>query len=148
VAVDGVPHGHATQGGPVSFTCPKCAAISHHPQDEQYGYCANCHEFTGPQHTKDGITVTDAERKRILELMEEATAKVAAFRDGFSSDSKGMMLFIAALYTICELFPGLMQRSVRGPELLAQWVIAGEPEDVKGVPEKIRERRRKEGANA
>ena len=31
----------------MSFECPKCHAVSHHPEDERHGYCGNCHEFTG-----------------------------------------------------------------------------------------------------
>ena len=31
----------------MSFTCPRCDMTSHHPMDEDYGYCGNCHAFTG-----------------------------------------------------------------------------------------------------
>lgn len=30
----------------MAFTCPKCGATSHHPEDERHGYCGNCHDFT------------------------------------------------------------------------------------------------------
>lgn len=30
----------------MSFTCPNCGAISHHPEDERNGYCGRCHEYT------------------------------------------------------------------------------------------------------
>ncbi len=30
-----------------SFTCPRCRMTSHHPDDLKYGYCGNCHAFTG-----------------------------------------------------------------------------------------------------
>lgn len=29
------------------FTCPRCGAVSHHPKDEEHGYCGRCHDFTG-----------------------------------------------------------------------------------------------------
>lgn len=29
----------------MSFICPRCGVESHHPLDEDYGYCAKCHEF-------------------------------------------------------------------------------------------------------
>ena len=32
----------------MTFTCPRCGAVSHHPMDEDYGYCGKCHDFTGP----------------------------------------------------------------------------------------------------
>jgi transcription elongation factor Elf1 len=31
----------------MSFTCPRCGAVSHHPKDKEHGYCARCHDFTG-----------------------------------------------------------------------------------------------------
>ena len=31
----------------MSITCPVCGMTSHHPKDEEFGYCGNCHEFTG-----------------------------------------------------------------------------------------------------
>ena len=31
----------------MSFTCPRCGAESHHPKDEEHGYCGRCHDFTG-----------------------------------------------------------------------------------------------------
>lgn len=30
-----------------TFTCPVCSMTSYHPKDIEYGYCGNCHEFTG-----------------------------------------------------------------------------------------------------
>lgn len=32
---------------PPSFTCPKCGATSYSINDVRFGYCGNCHEFTG-----------------------------------------------------------------------------------------------------
>ena len=32
---------------PDSFTCPRCGAVSHHPEDVQEGYCGRCHDSTG-----------------------------------------------------------------------------------------------------
>ncbi|HTF53622.1 MAG TPA: hypothetical protein VK735_39770 [Pseudonocardia sp.] len=31
----------------MSFTCPECGRSSHHPKDEEFGYCGACHDFTG-----------------------------------------------------------------------------------------------------
>ena len=30
-----------------AFTCPCCAAVSHHPTDLEQGYCGRCHWWTG-----------------------------------------------------------------------------------------------------
>jgi hypothetical protein len=32
----------------MAFTCPRCGRTSHHPEDEEFGYCGSCHEFTQP----------------------------------------------------------------------------------------------------
>lgn len=29
----------------MSYTCPRCGATSHNPNDETYKYCARCHRF-------------------------------------------------------------------------------------------------------
>lgn len=30
-----------------SFTCPVCDMTSHNPNDVEWGYCGNCHGYTG-----------------------------------------------------------------------------------------------------
>lgn len=32
----------------MSYTCSRCGATSHHPEDERYGYCGRCHDHTRP----------------------------------------------------------------------------------------------------
>lgn len=29
----------------MSYTCPRCGAVSHHPKDEEQRYCARCNMF-------------------------------------------------------------------------------------------------------
>jgi len=31
----------------MAFTCPVCKRVSHHPKDEESGYCGACRDFTG-----------------------------------------------------------------------------------------------------
>lgn len=38
---------------PLSFTCPTCGMTSHNPNDVKFGYCGNCHAYTGPDHTQE-----------------------------------------------------------------------------------------------
>jgi len=38
----------------VSFTCPRCGRISHHPADEAEQYCGACHDFTGTRQPLPG----------------------------------------------------------------------------------------------
>jgi hypothetical protein len=46
----------------MSFTCPRCAMTSHHPMDEDYGYCGNCHAFTGlPKKAPPSTDTNEAE---------------------------------------------------------------------------------------
>jgi hypothetical protein len=33
----------------MAFTCPRCNATSHHPKDEEYGYCGRCNWWTGDE---------------------------------------------------------------------------------------------------
>lgn len=43
----------------MAFECPKCHQVSHHPKDEEHGFCGSCHDFTGPPRPPDketGIT--------------------------------------------------------------------------------------------
>lgn len=40
--------------GPLPFTCPRCRRTSHHPDDKRYGYCANCHAYTGTPEAPRG----------------------------------------------------------------------------------------------
>lgn len=36
--------------GPPSYTCPRCAMTTHHPDDVREGYCGNCHDWTRATH--------------------------------------------------------------------------------------------------
>lgn len=42
----------------MSFTCPRCQMTSHHPKDEEAGYCGNCHDFTAPPKVDKETGVT------------------------------------------------------------------------------------------
>lgn len=38
----------------MTFTCPHCGMISHHPKDAENGYCGDCHAFTGDEPARYG----------------------------------------------------------------------------------------------
>lgn len=40
----------------MSYTCPACGMTSHHPVDEQQGYCGRCHAWTR-QYAAEGVEV-------------------------------------------------------------------------------------------
>lgn len=44
---DTLAHPHHTQTPAPPFTCPRCTRTSHHPKDKRYGYCGQCHDYTG-----------------------------------------------------------------------------------------------------
>lgn len=50
------------------FNCPKCQAISYHPEDVRQGYCGRCHEFTG-LYAGDNPSKLAAEQARIDRFM-------------------------------------------------------------------------------
>lgn len=57
---------------PMTFTCPQCEAVSHHPKDEQHGYCGRCHTFTGlpmtdPVLFAEGDAITISAEGRTLQ---------------------------------------------------------------------------------
>lgn len=51
----------------MSFTCPRCGAVSHHPKDEQQGYCGRCHDFTG----QPGATMLLGAVRREIEMLRQ-----------------------------------------------------------------------------
>lgn len=59
----------------MSFTCPRCWRTSYHPDDEQYGYCGNCHDFTGAIHGNQrhsgGSTTAGSEREMRMQPNDE-----------------------------------------------------------------------------
>ena len=50
----------------MSFTCPRCSMTSHHPKDEEQGYCARCHEFTGGEETIGGMRKALEDAQQII----------------------------------------------------------------------------------
>lgn len=59
----------------MSFTCPRCAMTSHHPMDEDYGYCGNCHDFTGTP--KKAPTATSEAELQFWFDMRQASDQMA-----------------------------------------------------------------------
>jgi hypothetical protein len=43
----------------VSFECPRCGMVSHHPTDEAEGYCGLCHDFTRTTYTVTELTADE-----------------------------------------------------------------------------------------
>lgn len=57
----------------MSITCPRCGMTSHHPMDEDYGYCGNCHAFTSiPKKAPPTSDSSDAELALWFEIRSAA----------------------------------------------------------------------------
>ena len=57
----------------MSITCPRCSMTSHHPMDEDYGYCGNCHDFTGrPKKAPPATDSSEAELQLWFDLRRAA----------------------------------------------------------------------------
>jgi hypothetical protein len=56
----------------MSFTCPRCGAVSHHPQDERHGYCGRCHDFTAVTMSVEELQYDVAELELIMRQVDAA----------------------------------------------------------------------------
>lgn len=59
----------------MSFTCPRCAAVSHHPEDERKGYCARCRWWTGDTLLGLPHVIEEAEREGAIDTLDELDAR-------------------------------------------------------------------------
>lgn len=65
----------------MSFTCPRCWRTSYSAEDEQWGYCGNCHDYTGAMHngnqrySSGGVTAGSEGEMRMQPDNEEQKAK-------------------------------------------------------------------------
>jgi hypothetical protein len=69
----------------VSFTCPRCGATSHNPNDEREGYCGACHAFTGsaPRVAAEPAELTHAGHEALL-----VTRRISLECDQFHQDAE------------------------------------------------------------
>lgn len=61
-----------------SFTCPRCGATSHNPNDVEAGYCGRCHDWTGSAGPFAGIRVLiDPDLPvNVIELRGDTTVRI------------------------------------------------------------------------
>lgn len=57
-----------------AFTCPKCGATSHHPEDVRHGYCGRCHAFTRDEAERIVRLVRRPALERLVEGWEALSA--------------------------------------------------------------------------
>jgi hypothetical protein len=90
--------------------------------------------------TLKAIKYTPEEMERAVALIREATEAAVKFVHQFSSDTKGMMLFLVALAALKDRHEGIFDKTDKAAMLLLEWVGAGEPEDPAEVPPRMKQR--------
>ena len=66
----------------MSFTCLRCGATSHHPKDEEHGYCGRCHDFTANADRLDRVDLSLARQlSRSMTKNAQLHARNAALVD-------------------------------------------------------------------
>lgn len=86
------------------------------------------------------LELTDVEMERMRQLVKEAALAAESFRAMFAGDTKGLLMFLLALGGLQGLYPGLFDKADHATMIVAEWVAAGEPEDVKEVMKRLKER--------
>ena len=72
----------------MSFTCPRCGVTSHHPMDAGEGYCAACHDWTAPRHSKplyynkEGVPLTALQFAALLSDLNYRRVALTILADG------------------------------------------------------------------
>ena len=62
----------------MAFTCPRCARVSHSPEDERQGYCGACRDWTG----RDLQVPCDVPAELVARHRDTALAAIAAAASG------------------------------------------------------------------
>jgi hypothetical protein len=120
------------------FQCPKCGAVSYHPDDLKNGYCGKCHEYTAPPLVELQIE-KERVQKRLEELVREGVANAQKIRDMFTDSAPDYMMMLLTIHILIETYPGLM-KFTDAKRFLTEWVIAGEPEILSEVPGRMLEK--------
>lgn len=55
----------------MKFTCPRCGAVSHNPNDEPNDYCARCRWWTGSPTLGRPDVIAQAEEAGIIQPVRE-----------------------------------------------------------------------------
>ncbi len=89
-----------------------------------------------------GARATPEDKARIEAFVHEGALKADEMLGLFTKDTRGMILFMAALEALRRQFPGLFARTDAGEglRLIAHWFMAGEPESPGSVPDQLLKR--------
>jgi hypothetical protein len=125
----------------MSFICPDCQRESHHPDDEKYGYCGNCHRFTGDRDLF--FKLSEEEEEKAGAIAQEAIDACNTIRNLFPPTTRGLMTLLLSLSILQKQLPGIFKHIDRAEGMIAQWIAAGEPDRPNEVMGRIRERLQK-----
>jgi hypothetical protein len=84
----------------MTFTCPRCGAVSEHPVDEREGYCGRCHDWTG-----HGVFGTwDAPATDELPAIPAPVGhRCVHCREQIAADDNGAVLYGGIVHRECHL---------------------------------------------
>lgn len=88
------------------------------------------------------LPITPEEKRRLDALIIEGAGKATEIVRLFPQDTRGLMLFMAALEGLRLQFPGVFQRTDRAEvvRMLYHWIAAGEPDTPGTVPDLLLKR--------
>lgn len=89
-----------------------------------------------------GAQASPEDKKKIAGFVHEGAVKADEILALFTKDTRGLMLFMAAMEALRSHYPGLFRRTDAGEgfRLIAHWFMAGEPESPSSVPEQLLKR--------
>jgi hypothetical protein len=79
------------------------------------------------------IRLTEEERQKTRIFHAEALDKLTEVRGLFPDTTRGMLMFMYVMQIVREQWPGLAKNDA--PARVVEWIAAGEPEDLKGIPD-------------
>jgi hypothetical protein len=88
------------------------------------------------------ITLTEAERERWRIFNAEVLEKVIEVRQIFSNDTRGMMMFMSAMYIMAREWPAFTKADI--PQRVMEWIAVGEPDDITDIPAAVLMRSKRE----
>ena len=85
------------------------------------------------------LVLNDEERQRAEKFAQECMEKAHQIEAIFSKDTRGMMQFMYAISILRASYPKIVDNH-DAPTRVAEWLAAGEPENLAGIVDKIMER--------
>ena len=105
---------------------------------------SSCDQTQGRTMSEDTplFKLTPEEMDRMERFAKEALQKTIEIRSLFTPDTRGMMLCLYTMNILNHHYPSMFR--VDATTRIAEWMAAGEPEDLKQVVPRIMERAKKE----